>query len=222
MSDKRIRHLAAAGIGTALAALLIGHAGGASAQPASKKAPAAAAAPAASSWQKTCRTAGFVRKDAAGKDVSKQVRICVTLSEQLDSKTGKPLFSAAIREVEGQDKAFFMLTLPLETLLQPGARAVVVAKDSWAKAQRNEKVDDAKLKPHALTYSLCHPRGCDAEIEATPQLIADLKAGGGVMIYAFDSAGKPVGYALPLAGFEQALAQDIGETYRATIVVPKQ
>ncbi len=114
-----------------------------------------------------------------------------------------------------------MVTLPLAMMLQPGIRAVLVAKDMWEKAQRNEKIDDAKLKPFMLVYTLCLPRGCDAELEATPELINDLKTGGGLMIYAINSAGAPVGFTLPLAGFESALSQQVEETYRATIVVPK-
>ena len=56
------------------------------------------------------------------------------------------LVSAAVRQVEGQDKQHFMVMVPLGMLMQPGMRAIVYPKDLWEKAQKNEKVDESKLK----------------------------------------------------------------------------
>jgi invasion protein IalB len=222
-----------------LAALVLagaGASGPASAQqPGSKSAPAVGVKnvpqpPAAgvkgsevmSGWKKICKTAGVVKKDKAGKDEAKDVRVCLTANDWHESKTGKVVFSAAIRQVGGDDKQFFMVTVPLGMMLQAGVRGVVFPKDLWAKAQKNEKVDESKLKAIALKYMLCHPGGCDSELELTPELINDLETGGGVMIYTINANGGPVGYALPLAGLDAALAESSAETYRATIVVPKK
>jgi len=94
--------------------------------------------------------------------------------------------------------------VPLGMMLQPGMRATLYPKDMWDKAQKNEKVDESKLKPLSLAYTLCHPAGCTAEAEATPDLLNDLKKGGGLMVFAINAAGAPAAFPVPLVGFEQS------------------
>jgi invasion protein IalB len=133
-----------------------------------------------------------------------------------------------------------MVTVPLGLLLPPGLRTIVYPKDLWDKVQRKEKIDEGKLKPLPLTYTLCHSRGCDGELEVTPDLLKNLKTGGGFMVFAVNPAGQPVGFPVPLAGFDQAYTGPPGDIQkyresrralmeqiegqqkiRATIVVPK-
>ena len=162
------------------------------AAPAQKGAPAAAAAaPAAaqSAWVKLCEKATAVSKDKDGKEEKKELNICLTHHERLDGNTGMVLVSAAVRQVEGQDKQHFMVMVPLGMLLQPGMRASIYPKDLWEKAQKNEKIDETKLKGIKLGYTLCHPAGCTAEIEATPELINDLKTDGGLVVFAINAGG---------------------------------
>ena len=202
----------------ALAFGLAGLAAGALAQappaaPPAKKPPAAApaakaaaAAPAAggdqSAWVKLCEKATVINKDKDGKEEKKDVNICLTHHERLDGNTGMVMVSAAIRQIEGQDKQHFMVMVPLGMLIQAGMRAAVYPKDMWEKAQKNEKIDETKLKPMKLAYTLCHPAGCTAELEATPELLADLKAGGGIIIFAINAGGQPIPFPVPLIGFD--------------------
>jgi invasion protein IalB len=176
------------------------------AAPAQKGAPAAAAAPPQSAWVKLCEKATAVGKDKDGKEEKKDLNICLTHHERLDGNTGMVLVSAAIRQVEGQDKQSFMVMVPLGMLIQPGMRATIYPKDLWEKAQNNEKVDESKLKGAKLNYTLCHPAGCTAEIEAAPELITELKTAGGVLILAINAGGQAVGFPVPLTGFDQAYA----------------
>jgi invasion protein IalB len=172
-------------------------------------APAAAAAPAGaaqSAWVKLCEKATTVGKDKDGKDEKKEVNICLTHHERLDGNTGMVLVSAAVRQVDGQDKQHFMVMVPLGMLIQPGMRASIYPKDLWEKAQKNEKIEEAKLKGIKLGYTLCHPAGCTAEVEAPAELITDLKTAGGIVIFSINAAGQAVGFPVPLAGFEQAFA----------------
>jgi invasion protein IalB len=136
-----------------------------------QKAPAAAApgkaAPATppagsaqSAWVKLCEKATATQKTKDGKDEKKDLNICLTHHERLDGNSGMVLISAAVRQVEGQDKQAFMVMVPLGMMLQPGMRATLYPKDMWDKAQKNEKVDESKLKPISLAYTLCHPAGC--------------------------------------------------------------
>jgi invasion protein IalB len=169
---------------------------------------AAGAAPAAnkSAWVKLCEKTPLVKKGADGKDVKDDKEICLTHHERLDGNSGMVLVSAAIREVEGQDKKHLMIMVPLGMALPPGLRAAVYTKDQWAKIAKNEKVDDKELKPVDLKYSLCHASGCTAEIEADAAIVDQMKAGGGLMVVAMNAAAQPIGFPVPLDGFTDAFA----------------
>jgi invasion protein IalB len=171
-------------------------------------APAAGAAPAAnkSAWVKLCEKTPLVKKGADGKDVKDDKEICLTHHERLDGNSGMVLVSAAIREVDGQDKKHLMIMVPLGMALPPGLRAAVYTKDQWAKIAKNEKVDDKELKPVDLKYSLCHASGCTAEIEADAAIVDQMKAGGGLMVVAMNAAAQPIGFPVPLDGFTDAFA----------------
>src|SRR5262249_49416391 len=97
------------------------------APPASKATPApaqkGAAAPSEqsqSAWVKLCEKATAVKADKEGKEEKKDISICLTHHERLDGNTGMVLVSAAVRQIEGQDKQHFMVMVPLGVLLQPG------------------------------------------------------------------------------------------------------
>jgi invasion protein IalB len=169
-------------------------------------APAAAAAAPQSAWVKLCEKANAIAKDKDGKEEKKEINICLTHHERLDGNTGMVLVSAAVRQVENQDKQHFMVMVPLGMLIQPGMRASIYPKDLWEQAQKNEKVDETKLKGLKFGFTLCHPAGCTAEVEASPELLTDLKTAGGLVIFAINAGGQPVGFPVPLVGFEQAYA----------------
>ena len=194
--------------------------------PAKKAAPAAAPkdaqpGPAQSAWVKICEVATGVSKTKEGKEEKKDLNICLTHHERLDGNTGMVLVSAAVRQVEGQDKQHFMVMVPLGMMIQAGMRATLYPKDAWEKVQKNEQVDESKLKAVKLAYTLCHPAGCTAEMEATPELLGDLKGGGGLVVFAINAGGQPVGFSVPLNGFEQSFAgapvdnKQYGEARRA-------
>ncbi|MDX2156267.1 MAG: invasion associated locus B family protein [Hyphomicrobiaceae bacterium] len=179
-------------------------------EPAKSAAPApAAAAPAQgdqSAWVKLCEKAPVLAKAKDGKDERVEKNICLTHHERLDGNTGMVLVSAAIRDVEGQDKKHLMVMVPLGMAIQPGLRAKIYDKAMWEKAQKNEKVDDAKLEAIKLNFSLCHPAGCTAEIDLTPAIVYQLKAGAGVMVFSINANGQVIAFPVPLSGFAQALA----------------
>jgi len=178
--------------------------------PAAKAAPAAKGAAAAgdkkSAWVKLCEKAPFNHKDKDGKDVKEEKNICLTHHERLDGNTGMVMVSAAIREVEGAQKKSLMVMVPLGMALPPGLRAAVYSKEQWEKAAKNEKIDEKALKPVSLVYSLCHAAGCTAEIEATADIIEQMKTGGGIMVIAMNAGAQPIGFPVPLDGFSEAYA----------------
>ncbi len=116
------------------------------------------------------------------------------------------MVSAAIREIEGNDKKSMMVMVPLGMALPPGLRAAVYTKEQWAQAAKNEKIDEKTLKPISLKYSLCHAAGCTAEVEATAEIIEQMKTGGGIMVIAMNAGAQPIGFPVPLDGFVEAFA----------------
>jgi invasion protein IalB len=171
---------------------------------AKQAAPAVSAKPGQTAWVKLCEKTALQHKDKDGKDVKEEKNICLTHHERLDGNTGMVLVSAAIRHVEGNDKRQLMVMVPLGMAIQPGLRAAVYPKDLWEKAQKNEKVDEKQLKPVELKYSLCHPAGCTAEVEATKEMVESLKTGGGLMVLAMNAGAQPVAFPVPLDGFDAA------------------
>jgi invasion protein IalB len=159
-----------------------------------------------SAWVKLCEKSTVTTKNKAGKDEKKDLNICQTYHERLDGNSATVLVSAAVRQVEGEEKQTFVVNVPPGMMVQPGIRATLYPKDMWEKAQKNEKVDVSKLKPHFLAYTLCQPAACTAEMEATPELLNDMKKGGGLMVYAIKANGAPEAFPVSLVGFEQAYA----------------
>jgi invasion protein IalB len=213
MVGKGWRFVGAAGLA---AALSVG-AGGAMAQQkkgeakgaapaAAAAAPAAAAAANQSAWVKLCEKAPVLVKNKEGKEERTDKSICLTHHERLDGNTGMVLVSAAIREVESQDKKHMMVMVPLGMAIQPGLRAKVYDKAMWDATQKNEKVDDSKLETIKLNFSLCHPAGCTAEIDLTPEIMNKVKAGAGIMVFAINANGQVIAFPVPLNGFATALA----------------
>ncbi len=177
---------------------------------------AAAAAPtgAQSAWVKLCEKAKMAKrgpdgkemKAADGKDVIEEKNICLVHHEKIDGNTGMVIVSAAVRQVDGDAKQHLMVMVPLGMAIPPGIRAAVYTKDMWAKAQKNEKIDEKELKPIDLKFTLCHPAGCTAELEAPAGLVDAMKTGGGLMILAMNGAAQPIGFPVPLDGFTGAQA----------------
>lgn len=159
-----------------------------------------------SAWVKLCEQAPIRKRAKDGKVSVEKKQICLTHHERLDGNTGMVMVSAAIRQIEGNNKKSLMIMVPLGMALQPGLRAAVYSKDQWAKASKKEKIDQSKLKPMSLKFSLCHPAGCTAEIEASDDLIKQMQTGGGLMVLAINAAGRPIGFPVPLTGFATTLA----------------
>jgi len=157
-----------------------------------------------SAWVKLCEKAQLQVRGEDGKPKVESKDICLTHHERLDGNTGMVIVSAAIRDVAGQKNKRLMIMVPLGMALPPGVRAAVYTSEQWKKAEAKEKIDEKSLKPMTLKYSLCHPAGCTAEIDAPQELIDSMKAGGGLMVLAINAAGKPIGFPVPLTGFTAA------------------
>ena len=138
-----------------------------------------------SAWVKLCEKATLKKNDKEEK-----LDICLTHHERLDGNTGMVIVSAALREVQGNPKKHLMVMVPLGVALPAGLQI---------------KIDEDK-EPTKLVYTICHPGGCTAEVEATEEIINKLKKGKQMMVAAMNVAAKPIFLPVPLNGFEPTLA----------------
>lgn len=138
-----------------------------------------------SAWVKLCEKAK-VKKGEKVEDVE----ICLTHHERIDGTSGQVIVSAALREVQGAEKKHLMVMVPLGVALPAGLQI---------------KIDDEK-EPLKLNYTICHPGGCTAEMEATPEIVAKLKKGKQMIVAAMNITAKPFFLPVPLDGFERTIA----------------
>ena len=162
--------------------------------------------PQPSAWVKVCEKATATSKSNEEK---KDVSVCWTHHARIDGKSGTMIVAAALRQIEGQDKEHLLVWMPAGTQVQAGLRATVFARDIWKKLQTKgtiERSEEAEGKELKFGNAFCHAAGCTVEIGAAPALISDLRTNGGFAVFAVDSAGASVTFAVPLAGFAEALA----------------
>jgi invasion protein IalB len=197
----RIRRAGAVALALTMGMASLANSGAAQQAPPKKSAPAGAM----NTWVKLCgkTPVGVMYKD--GKEEPKLGDFCVTQYERFDETTGA-LASVTVRKSDAEDRPFFAVTVPLGMVLPAGVRAALYPAGPWEQAQKNEKVDDSKLKGLTLDYKTCIMAGCVAEIEATPELFNDLKTFKGIVVFAINAEKNAVGFPVPLTGFEQAYA----------------
>jgi invasion protein IalB len=129
-----------------------------------------------SPWAKVC-----------GKDPDPAAKeLCLTISEAR-LETGSFLAGVALIEDQGEQKKILRVTFPLGMQLPHGARVIV-----------------DQGQPNTGRFIFCLANGCQAEFEATPAFIGQLKGGKTLWLQAFNMSGQPAQYSLPLAEFAKA------------------
>ena len=142
--------------------------------------------PEQTAWVKLCEKAPDIT------DPKQTLDVCLTHHEHIDGRTGQVVVSAAIRQVQGQDKKAPMVMVPLGMALPPGIQM---------------KVDENKPVP--LKYTLCHIAGCTAEAEATDEIVEQMKNGKKIVVAAINLAGQAVAFPdVPLTGFTETMTGD--------------
>lgn len=206
----RITRVGAIAIAAALGATLLFNV--TQPQPASAQAKKDAKAP-EGSWVKLCEKNQVKGKDKDGKEVTKDVDACVTLTEQIHPENGMVMVSAKYHQIkiDGQEKQSFQLTVPLGVVLPAGLGITVFPKNLWdklLKSEKLEKADEEKLKAATipLTYTFCSTLGCNAEIEGNADLLNKLKAGAGLVVQSAHVQFGRIAQPVSLSGFPQALS----------------
>jgi invasion protein IalB len=216
----RIARVGAIAITAALGGVLLLNIG--QTQPASAQAKKDAKAPVKApegSWVKLCEKNQIKGKDKDGKELSKDVDACVTLTEQIHPENGMVMVSAKYHQVkiDGQEKQSFQLTVPLGVVLPAGVGVTVFPKDLWDKLLKSEKLakaEEDKLKAATipLTYTFCGQLGCNAEVEATADFLNKLKGGAGFVVQSAHVQFGRVAQPVSLQGFPQALSNPPTDT----------
>ena len=123
------------------------------------------------------------RKLCGANPQSKQEVCAVT--RQLLATTGQVLAAATIQEAEGKKK--LLIAVPPTMLLRPGMKI---------------EIDGAAEK--ALTYSICVPNLCFADVEIDDEYIGSMKRGNNLVITTANQRNQPLNFTISLAGFTKA------------------
>jgi invasion protein IalB len=102
-------------------------------------------------------------------------------------ESGQPIAAAVLIEPQGVDKKMLRVTLPLGMQLAHGTRMIV---------DQNQ--------PMTAPYVICFTNGCMADYDASPDLIAKMKKGQGLVIQAINATGQPISLVMPLNDFAKA------------------
>ena len=113
-------------------------------------------------------------------------QVCFT-GKDARIESGMPVVAAVLIEPEGEPKKILRVTLPLGMQLVHGTRVII---------DQNQ--------PMTAPYVICFTNGCMADYETTPDMIAKMKSGQGLVVQAINSTGQPISLVLPLTDFAKA------------------
>ncbi|PCJ81805.1 MAG: invasion-associated locus B family protein [Hyphomicrobiales bacterium] len=123
-------------------------------------------------WIKVCNVEPKSKKE-----------ICLT-TQEIRADSGQFLASVAIREIGKDGKKSLIIAVPPGMLIQPGLRL---------------QVD--KNKQREIKYGICFPNACYAELNITPDVIAEMKRGNQLTLTTLNQQAKAINFQLTLIGF---------------------
>ena len=170
-------------------------------------------------WVKLCETPASTGKDLFGKPGEVGVKTCLVQHERRDSSSGDLQVAAGVRRIG--DRLVFTVMVPPDVHRPAGTRIDILPQDLWERVLRREQIkwiEIPKMRTLKLKFAFCHADGCTAETDASPELLAALKANAGFLVYAFKYAQRPSAYPIALDGFAAAYdgpATDSAKFYAA-------
>jgi invasion protein IalB len=136
-------------------------------------------------------------EDAPPASPSKWVKVCeadpatekqsCTVLQRIVGPTGDLVASVAIRQVAGDAKVLFTVSMPLGLSIKAGLAV---------------KIDDKKALP--LKFGICSRTACYAQGSSDQTLVNALKAGGTLTVAAKSVSDKAIALPITLTGFTKA------------------
>ena len=111
--------------------------------------------------------------------------VVCAITRQLLATTGQVLAAATIQQAEGKNK--LLIAVPPTMLLRPGMKV---------------EIDGAN--EIALTYSICVPNLCFADVDINDEYVASLKRGNNLVVTTANQRNQPLNFTISLAGFTKA------------------
>ena len=108
--------------------------------------------------------------------------------------------------------------VPLGMALPPGMRAAIYPKEQWEQAaeEREDRREDAERPSSSSTRCAIRP-AARPRSRRPPELIEQMKTGGGIMVILPSTpAAQPIGFPVPLDGFERGLCRHSPSTTSST------
>jgi invasion protein IalB len=163
-----------------------------------------AAGEANAAWVKLCETPSATGRDLYGKANAVGVKTCLVHQEMLDAtRAGALIVAVAVRQTGARHTLAVMV--PTVVQQERGVRVHIVPNNLWEIVRRNEQLPNDqfdRLRVVSLKFAFCRPEGCTAETDVPPELVADLKSSGGLMVFVF-ARGQPVVLRVSLSGFRE-------------------
>jgi invasion protein IalB len=113
-------------------------------------------------------------------------QVCLTgIDGRMES--GMPIVAAVVIEPEGEPKKILRVTLPVGMHLQHGTRVVI---------DQNQ--------PATAPYVSCFNNGCMSDYDLTPDFLAKMKKGQGMVVQGINYNGGAISVPVPLGEFAKA------------------
>jgi Invasion associated locus B (IalB) protein len=157
-------------------------------------------------WVKWCDRETTAFRDKEGKEAKTEVYVCMTTYRNFDTLLPGAVLVASL------DAFGFRVWVRPGVSPFASIRLTVLPKDLWEKVQKNEKIEknnEAALERFTFNLDLrCHRAVCEAQVNATPEFLTNLKGSGGFIVHVTSESGTVVTSSFALAGFAEALAEE--------------
>jgi invasion protein IalB len=155
-------------------------------------------------WVKICETPAAAGSDIFGKLKPIGVTSCYVQHERLAATSGALVVAAGV--VQARGRQILTIKVPPGVERESGARLMMLPRDLWERVQRRERVpfqQSPRVRRLSLAFTLCAANGCLMEAAVSPQLLADLKSFGGLVIVT-TRARQAFSHLVSLSGFREA------------------
>lgn len=142
--------------------------------------------------------------------------ICRLSHERLDSKTANLIVSAEFWDVIGKpnEKTLFVRLMP-GFAAEAGLRVGFYSVQDWARMHDKIDVDQSRLQILKIKPLLCDSVQCKGQVRLGSSIWSEIGSFAGFMVLAMQPNRQPLGFPVPLVGFNEALKGPPATGYEA-------